>query len=550
MANDFYNRAKSFSASTKAKGSDVVSELDSVAAGFLKMPSLESIQKGATNFVTAGGTADALTITSPVKVITTYTGQDGLLYLVKAIGTNTGAMTVNVDGVGVVSLVTADQDAAAAGSVKINGIYTIIYNETVGKFVFTDEASAAVFADNAETSATASAASAATSADEADYSQDWAITPEDTLVPVAAGGDGSTDYSALHWAAKAAFSNGIDDSTPTLTTTYSSTKIEADLAAQFYTHPSDGVDPGAALTGANVFSDITVNAAGHVTGSATRAITLANLGYTGETNATADQTKTDIDALGVDAATLDDLSAATLKSGRKNLLINGSFRINQRGYVSATATTGANEYTLDRWRVVTSGQNITFSALGTDNTITCPAGGLEQEIEALNVYGGTYVISWTGTATCTVGGTARTDGESFTLTANTNAIVKFSGGTVKEAQLEPGVTATNFEQRPIGEELILCQRYYCLPQVCTTYNLSSYVNNSVGMWPVPFPVEMRVSPTLSVDTTGWSFGTTDTPTFNNGTKTAARFFVFSTGITGNAFVGGIGLGDFTADAEI
>jgi hypothetical protein len=45
-----------------------------------------------------------------------------------------------------------------------------------------------------------------------------------------------------------------------------------------YTHPNDGVDPGAALTGANVFSDISVNALGHVTGSATRALTPANIG--------------------------------------------------------------------------------------------------------------------------------------------------------------------------------------------------------------------------------------------------------------------------------
>ena len=44
-----------------------------------------------------------------------------------------------------------------------------------------------------------------------------------------------------------------------------------------YTHPSDGVDPGAVLTGPNVFSDITVNTAGHVTGSATRALTATDI---------------------------------------------------------------------------------------------------------------------------------------------------------------------------------------------------------------------------------------------------------------------------------
>lgn len=74
------------------------------------------------------------------------------------------------------------------------------------------------------------------------------------------------------------------------------------LSANNYSHPADGVDPGAALTGAYVFSDITVNTAGHVTGSATRQLTLANLGYTGETNATADQTNAEI-RIAVEAAT-------------------------------------------------------------------------------------------------------------------------------------------------------------------------------------------------------------------------------------------------------
>ena len=40
------------------------------------------------------------------------------------------------------------------------------------------------------------------------YAEEWANKAEDSLVSVAAGGDGSTEYSALHWAAKAAASAG------------------------------------------------------------------------------------------------------------------------------------------------------------------------------------------------------------------------------------------------------------------------------------------------------------------------------------------------------
>lgn len=46
-----------------------------------------------------------------------------------------------------------------------------------------------------------------TTSPEASWAQEWAIQPEDTLVSTQAGGDGSTDYSALHHAAKAAASN-------------------------------------------------------------------------------------------------------------------------------------------------------------------------------------------------------------------------------------------------------------------------------------------------------------------------------------------------------
>jgi hypothetical protein len=45
-------------------------------------------------------------------------------------------------------------------------------------------------------------------------------------------------------------------------------------------------------------------------------------------------------------------------SGVRNLVINGNFAINQRAYVSGAATSGANQYTLDRWRVVTSGSAV------------------------------------------------------------------------------------------------------------------------------------------------------------------------------------------------
>jgi|GEM_PF-2120456 len=149
-------------------------------------------------------------------------------------------------------------------------------------------------------------------------------------------------------------------------------------------------------------------------------------------------------------------------SGR-NLIINGSGRVNQRGYVSGAATAVANQFTLDRWFVVTSGQNLTFTSAASGRTMTAPAGGVSQVIESANIVGGTYVINWTGTATATVNGVSRAKGATFTLTANTNATVRFAGGTYTDAQIELGTIATAFERMDFGTELINCQRYY---QVC------------------------------------------------------------------------------------
>ena len=44
-------------------------------------------------------------------------------------------------------------------------------------------------------------------ADGVSWAQEWAINAEDTPVSVAASGNGTTDFSSLHWAAKAATFN-------------------------------------------------------------------------------------------------------------------------------------------------------------------------------------------------------------------------------------------------------------------------------------------------------------------------------------------------------
>lgn len=189
-------------------------------------------------------------------------------------------------------------------------------------------------------------------------------------------------------------------------------------------------------------------------------------------------------------------------AGMRNKIINGNFQVNQRAYVSGTNVGAANTYTLDRWRVVTSGQNITFTASGNGNLVTAPAGGLEQVIEGVNIEGGTYVLNWTGTATATVNGTARAKGESFTLTTNTNATVRFSSGTVGLVQLEPGTVATPFEHRPYSVEEALCKRYFEITGFVVT--TGGGTTKQSGYW----KVQKRATPTITASFQGGGSGAT------------------------------------------
>ena len=192
-----------------------------------------------------------------------------------------------------------------------------------------------------------------------------------------------------------------------------------------------------------------------------------------------------------------------------NLLLNPNGDINQRGYSSGAATSGGNEYTIDGFKVVTSGQNLSWSTSGGVRTFTAPAGGVTLTIEGTRFVSGTHVISWTGTATATVDAVAKTSGETFTLTGGTDAVVIFSGGTFTLPKVERGSDVTTFVHKPTGEELLDCLRYLWIITVDDTqFALQAWPSTTAICRAKVFPpVPMRILPVLTATAAEWDLQT-------------------------------------------
>lgn len=187
----------------------------------------------------------------------------------------------------------------------------------------------------------------------------------------------------------------------------------------------------------------------------------------------------------------------------RNRLIDAGFIINQRGYVSNTALS-SGAYAHDRWKAGASGCTYTFTqgSAGVPITITITAGSLQQVIEGANMpEGGTYTLSWEGTAQARFnGGTYGSSPLAITgIVAGANTTIEFNTGTLLKPQVEVGSQNTTWEFRSIGQELALCQRYY---QRFGGNLYSSYANGfgesggANATFNIVFPIQMRAAPTL------------------------------------------------------
>jgi len=213
-------------------------------------------------------------------------------------------------------------------------------------------------------------------------------------------------------------------------------------------------------------------------------------------------------------------------SGFRNRLINGNFSINQRVYLTNTALS-AGTYGFDRWKAGASGATITFVAGLPDTTVTiAPGGSIQEIIEGADIEGGSYTLSWTGSAFCKIGtGAYGASPLTATAAAGTNLPIECNAGTLALVQLEPGTTATAFNRRPVAIELELAQRYFNRFSQ-NTLAIQTYCNGFSFPTEVFFPIPtMRVAPTITGTLT--TTGSITAPTFSR--ITPSSFTIATTG---------------------
>ena len=160
-----------------------------------------------------------------------------------------------------------------------------------------------------------------------------------------------------------------------------------------------------------------------------------------------------------------------------NLLINGDFKVNQRG---ETTYTEAGKYTVDRWRLVGGSVEVVENGIKLNGTIV-------QKLE--------HSPSMQVVASSNAGTISYSNG-AVTLSTTTATIITY-------AKLEVGTTATPFSPRSYAEELAMCQRYYWKWKSANRNN-STYgelgfgvlSSTTVGFINISIPTTMRIIPTL------------------------------------------------------
>lgn len=127
MSNEFYVNGDTLVGGTTANAADVKAEFDAIQAGFDKLPTEAQLKSGNLNYAVDSGAADAYVVTMP-QTWTAYTAGWHLTF--KVANANTGASTINVDGLGVKAIKKTDGSALDAGDLVAGALVTLVYDGT------------------------------------------------------------------------------------------------------------------------------------------------------------------------------------------------------------------------------------------------------------------------------------------------------------------------------------------------------------------------------------------------------------------------------------
>jgi hypothetical protein len=280
-------------------------------------------------------------------------------------------------------------------------------------------------------------------------------------------------------------------------------------------------------------------------------------------------TETKVGAGAVTTAKLASVIAPTVSSlnggplaGTRNRIINGDMRIDQRNAGASVTATPSATYIVDRFVAGMVGANGTMQRIssgrtdfpfalrltGTASTTTCWTAQLIESFNCADLVGQSVTISFYAAASAltsvsmnlsyanssdnfgsitSISSQAKTITSTITQYAVTvsnlpagaanGLYLEFVPGgnlgtgtfTITGVQLETGTVATPFERRSYGQELALCQRYFCKSYEIDVTPGSASINfgnpnslSATGLsWiacNVSFPVTMRTNPSVSI----------------------------------------------------
>ena len=142
----------------------------------------------------------------------------------------------------------------------------------------------------------------------------------------------------------------------------------------------------------------------------------------------------------------------------------------------------------------------TVSSANTWTTISVTIAGDTSGTWGTTNGGGIYVYFGFGIGSTYSGTAGSWAGANYFSATGATSVVGTSGATfyITGVQLEVGSSATGFEYRQYGQELLLCQRYYQATN--TLIGVATLGSNFSGS--CVFPIQMRVAPTVSLSAVG------------------------------------------------